>query len=87
MPVMTITTRYGAMAIDGGDAEVKKAERNRIKKNYEGAKILSQKIITDGIPDAVQFGDLKSQNQIAVRSEVEVSQAVIDKSKAEGRRI
>lgn len=76
MPVIQFTNRYRS------DAEYaktdyalhKKAQRKHIKETYPGAKVFKQVVITDGIPDFVRFGDLRSKNEIAIRADVEVSE-------------
>jgi len=75
MPKAEVTTRYK----DFGDndqsyyAKLKKQEREQVLKNYPGAADLQQMVITDGIPDRISLGDLKSTGQIAIRTEFIIS--------------
>ena len=87
MPKVEVTVRYKSFGDNDQSyyAGLKRKQRESVLKNYPGATDLKQTIITDGIPDAVRFGDLRSTGQVAVRTEFNVSDAVADEIKKRSR--
>lgn len=87
MPKVQVTTRY--LAVGDGDqsyfSQLKRKERQRVLSDYPSASELTQSVITDGIPDAVRFGDLRSKGQVAIRTEFILSQELVDKMKKDKR--
>lgn len=78
MPTVQITDRYKAdeeYARTDYSAH-KKAQRKRVLELYPGATDLKQTLITDGIPDWVRLGDLRTKGEIAIRTEFTVSDEV-----------
>lgn len=75
MPKAEITIRFkpNEVLARNSFSSVKKSEREEIKKRYPGAKILSQKVITDGIPDRIGLGELRANGQVAIRTEFTIS--------------
>lgn len=72
-----ITTRYSDALKNRNEkiATLKKQERARMLKQYPTAKRINQIVITDGIPDKMSNGDLRSNGQIAIRTEFELDDA------------
>lgn len=76
MPTAQITCRFkdSPYLAENNYAAVKKAQRLDVKKRYPGAKVATQQVITDGIPDWVRLGDLRSKGEVAIRTEFIVSE-------------
>lgn len=87
MPKAAVTVRYKSFGDDEPyNNQLKQKQRQEVLKNYPGVEIVSQQVITDGIPDAVKFGDLRSQGQVAIRTTFMVTEEQAERMKA-GRRI
>ncbi|HRJ06885.1 MAG TPA: hypothetical protein PK911_05060 [Candidatus Saccharibacteria bacterium] len=87
MQKVILTARFKADPIIAGNeyASAKKAQREHIKQQYPGAKVLSQQLITDGIPDVTSLGDLKTNGEVAIRTEFEISESQAEKHRKKMR--
>jgi hypothetical protein len=76
MPRIKITVRYQSFGDNDQQyfSDIKRKSREQIARDYPGATDLVQNIYTDGIPDATNLGDLRSNNQVAVGTEFTVSE-------------
>jgi len=75
MPLVEVTVRYRSFGDNDQQyfSQIKQKQRQHVLKLYPYATDLKQQIITDGIPDAVRFGDLRASNQVAVRTAFNVT--------------
>ena len=75
MPKAQVTARFRADPdlAKHNYASARKAQRKSVIEKYPGAEILSQQVITDGIPDWVRLGDLRSKGEVAIRTEFNVT--------------
>lgn len=87
MPKVQVTVRYRSFGDDDKSyhAQLKQKQRQQVLKDYPGATDLKQSVITDGIPDAVKFGDLRTHNQVAIRTEFNVSDELAAEIKKRSR--
>ena len=83
MPKAQVTVRYKSFGDNDQSyhSSLKKKQREQVLKDYPDATDLKQSIITDGVPDALSFGELRAKGQIAVRTEFTISEATADELK------
>lgn len=80
MPVVTVTTRYNAKLYGKPDAHILAEHKKYVRKQFEVTGHIDSKIITEGDPD--KLGELIADQEFAIQSKVEVSEAKVAELKA-----